>query len=116
MPPNRSNHGYRRNRPSKHSNHNRNRNASSPSGPSSLASRPLSGVFAIAKPSGPTSSELLDRLKPLLARSALFKDHQGQPVPLEGKMFRRVNKQAHIPPKMGHGGTLDPLADGVLGT
>lgn len=80
-----------------------------------LDTRPLSGVFAINKPSGPTSSELLDRLKPLLARSALFKTPDGRPVPLEGRMFKKTNRQQHIPPKIGHGGTLDPLADGVLG-
>ena len=33
---------------------------------------PVSGLFAIAKPSGPTSMSLLNDLQPLIATSKLF--------------------------------------------
>lgn len=81
--------------------------------------RPLSCLFGIIKPSGPTSMDLLDRLKPLLASSDLF---YAANTPRRTKPQRRlkpwerelVNKCGRLPPKMGQGGTLDPLAEGVL--
>ncbi|KAF8758400.1 hypothetical protein RHS01_02385 [Rhizoctonia solani] len=42
----------------------------------STSSLPLDGLFAIVKPSGPTSMSILDRLKPLLARSRLLVDQE----------------------------------------
>ncbi|WFD31226.1 tRNA pseudouridine(55) synthase [Malassezia sp. CBS 17886] len=89
----------------------------------SHSDRPLSGLFAIAKPSGPTSMALLDELKPLLASSSLFYERDAPP-PFRGprKNARRlkpweralVAKCGRVPPKLGQGGTLDPLAEGVL--
>ena len=81
--------------------------------------RPLSCLFGILKPSGPTSMELLDRLKPLLASSDLFyAPHTPKQVkpskrlkPWERELLQRCGR---LPPKMGQGGTLDPLAEGVL--
>lgn len=105
---------------------------------------PLQGIFALAKPSGPTTMGLLTRLKPLFSSSKLFmepdklqaltpsisekmkKTYPGPTLPgeLTGKdrgkdkkkgkgrtNWKKVTKQYL---KMGSGGTLDPLADGVL--
>ncbi|WFD43717.1 tRNA pseudouridine(55) synthase [Malassezia psittaci] len=86
--------------------------------------RPLSGLFAIAKPSGPTSMELLENLKRLFASSSLFYAHDA-PAPFSSaaKKIKRpkpwekalLAKCGRLPPKIGQGGTLDPLAEGVLG-
>ncbi|KAI3620048.1 hypothetical protein CBS9595_002015 [Malassezia furfur] len=90
----------------------------------SLTDRPLSGLFAIAKPSGPTSMELLDKLKPLLASSSLFyPTNAPAPFSSAAKKLKRpkpwekalLEKCGRLPPKIGQGGTLDPLAEGVLG-
>lgn len=93
---------------------------------------PLSGIFAVNKPSGPTSMSLLTRLKPLFSRSRLFvpeaeldappqkkKSQYPGPTPADGKRqkkkpnWKKISKQ-YV--KLGSGGTLDPLADGVLGS
>lgn len=106
---------------------------------------PLHGVFALAKPSGPTSMSLLTRLKPLFSSSRLFMAadqleqldkslasssrkklaYPGPTLPGErtgkdrnkGKARgERTNwkKVSKMYVKLGSGGTLDPLADGVL--
>lgn len=90
-----------------------------------LAARPLSGIFGVNKPSGPTSMALLEDLKELLAYSSLFRNADGSvPASSGGKGWRggrrgrgkgRKTPGAPAPPKIGQGGTLDPLADGVLG-
>ncbi|CAO2585935.1 Pseudouridylate synthase TRUB1 [Lemmus lemmus] len=61
----------------------------------------LSGVFAVHKPKGPTSAELLNRLKAKLLAEA------GMPSP----EWHKRQKQTL---KIGHGGTLDSAAQGVL--
>ncbi|EGW08541.1 probable tRNA pseudouridine synthase 1 [Cricetulus griseus] len=61
----------------------------------------LSGVFAVHKPKGPTSAELLNRLKEKLLAEA------GMPSP-------EWNKRQRQTLKIGHGGTLDSAAQGVL--
>ncbi|XP_040598209.1 probable tRNA pseudouridine synthase 1 isoform X3 [Mesocricetus auratus] len=61
----------------------------------------LSGVFAVHKPKGPTSAELLNRLKERLLAEA------GMPSP-------EWNKRQRQTLKIGHGGTLDSAAQGVL--
>ncbi|XP_059956410.1 pseudouridylate synthase TRUB1 [Mesoplodon densirostris] len=61
----------------------------------------LSGVFAVHKPKGPTSAELLNRLKEKLLAEA------GMPSPEWTKRKRQTLK-------IGHGGTLDSAARGVL--
>ena len=90
----------------------------------STSARPLSGIFGINKPSGPTSMSLLDQLKPLFATSPLFADADGKrPQDITRKRDRFGSKARAKPkwaggvagaPKLGQGGTLDPLADGVL--
>lgn len=77
--------------------------------PSSL---PISALFGVAKPSGPTSMSVLDTLKPLLAGSRLFVEEE-QLNKEKGKTRR--GRHAKYAVKIGQGGTLDPLADGVLG-
>uniref|UniRef100_A0A2K6E7D6 Pseudouridylate synthase TRUB1 n=1 Tax=Macaca nemestrina TaxID=9545 RepID=A0A2K6E7D6_MACNE len=62
----------------------------------------LSGVFAVHKPKGPTSAELLNRLKEKLLAEA------GMPSPEWTKRKKQTLK-------IGHGGTLDSAARGVLG-
>ncbi|XP_055104253.1 pseudouridylate synthase TRUB1 isoform X2 [Symphalangus syndactylus] len=61
----------------------------------------LSGVFAVHKPKGPTSAELLNRLKEKLLAEA------GMPCPEWTKRKKQTLK-------IGHGGTLDSAARGVL--
>ncbi len=75
------------------------------------SSSPLSALFAINKPTGVTSMSLLNNLQPLLQSSTLFAKQQ-QPRHPNDKSRRRKSKQERI--KIGQGGTLDPLADGVL--
>uniref|UniRef100_A0A8D0G734 Pseudouridylate synthase TRUB1 n=1 Tax=Sphenodon punctatus TaxID=8508 RepID=A0A8D0G734_SPHPU len=60
----------------------------------------LSGLFAVYKPKGPTSAEVLNRLKEKLLAEA--------GIPKPGK---KSKKQIL---KIGHGGTLDSAAAGVL--
>ncbi|KAJ9479502.1 tRNA pseudouridine synthase 4 [Pseudozyma hubeiensis] len=88
----------------------------------STSARPLSGVFGINKPSGPTSMSLLDDLKPLFASSPLFadadgnrsKDNNRKRGKFGGKGRGKWAGGVAGAPKLGQGGTLDPLAHGVL--
>lgn len=85
---------------------------------------PLQGLFGLIKPSGPTSMSLLDALKPLFLESSLFVTDEAERrafiearkkrgKPKSGSRVRNNKKFQGV--KMGQGGTLDPLADGVLG-
>jgi hypothetical protein len=81
---------------------------------------PLSGLFGLLKPSGPTSMSLLEQLKSLFRESALFvPDDAEREAFIEARRNGKVqvgrNKKFKNPVKIGQGGTLDPLADGVLG-
>jgi len=86
----------------------------------SLADRPLSGLLGIVKPSGPTSMDLLDKLKPLLASSLLFYAPDEKRALQDRRRLKPWEKAlqkkcgGRLPPKLGQGGTLDPLAEGVL--
>ncbi|KAL1747557.1 pseudouridine synthase [Schizophyllum fasciatum] len=73
---------------------------------------PVSGLFAIAKPSGPTSMSLLNDLQPLIATSKLFVSEDK--IAELKKQKRPSSKKYRQAVKIGQGGTLDPLADGVL--
>ncbi|KAG8832963.1 hypothetical protein FRC17_000230 [Serendipita sp. 399] len=103
---------------------------------------PLNGIFAINKPSGPTSMALITRLKPMFSASRLFVSEEQldklkvsskaskKPYPgptqageLTGKDRNKGKKKTERTNwkklsrqyiKMGSGGTLDPLASGVL--
>ena len=88
---------------------------------------PLQGLFGLIKPSGPTSMSLLDALKSLFLESPLFvtndaerkafiearKKRGGGKVKAAGNRARNSKYLKAV--KIGQGGTLDPLADGVLG-
>ena len=86
-----------------------------PKVPSSL---PVSGLFAVTKPSGPTSMSVVNDIKKLVVSSLLFVE----PSKLQHKSSKQKDREqkrgrfAKDAVKIGQGGTLDPLADGVLGT
>lgn len=75
---------------------------------------------AVNKPTGPTSAAVLNKLQEQFNPSSLFapwiqnekdarqREHHNQ------RNKRRMNKKVTV--KIGHGGTLDPLATGVLVT
>ncbi|KAI9571348.1 pseudouridine synthase [Boletus coccyginus] len=71
---------------------------------------PLSGLFAVSKPSGPTSMSVLEDIKKLVGNSRLFVDARK----LENRTGKDGRKRRKDTVKIGQGGTLDPLADGVL--
>uniref|UniRef100_A0A8C9FPN3 TruB pseudouridine synthase family member 1 n=1 Tax=Pavo cristatus TaxID=9049 RepID=A0A8C9FPN3_PAVCR len=61
----------------------------------------LSGLFAVYKPKGPTSAAVLNLLKERLLA--------------EAGVQTKDNKRKRQALKIGHGGTLDSAATGVLG-
>lgn len=87
----------------------------------SSAIQPLSGVFAIDKPSGAITMKLLNSMKELLETSPYFAvpDDPNQRYGHKkrrrgwGKISGRGRAVGVV--KLGQGGTLDPLASGVLG-
>ncbi|KAF9265472.1 pseudouridylate synthase 4 [Marasmius fiardii PR-910] len=78
-----------------------------------IPSLPVSGLFGIIKPSGPTSMSLLNNLQSLFSGSRLFAQNKPDGEQAGGKAKRRRMKRGGNV-KLGQGGTLDPLADGVL--
>lgn len=71
----------------------------------------LNGVFAVFKPAGESSAKTIDRVKSTLLRSALNKiDSENGVKSAPNHLFKRLSRQI----KVGHGGTLDPMATGVL--
>ncbi|PHH81896.1 hypothetical protein CDD82_7587 [Ophiocordyceps australis] len=78
------------------------------------------GVFAINKPKGPTSAEILRVCQRHFNPSAFFRpmiqgyvDQHHKEMQEPGRIYRRRFLQAQRV-KLGHGGTLDPLATGIL--
>ncbi|WVO13236.1 tRNA pseudouridine(55) synthase [Cryptococcus depauperatus] len=78
----------------------------------SVPTMPLNGLFPIAKPTGMSSMKAIDNITPLLIDSKLFDDPEKRAQP-QSKNKRKKNLTQHGL-KIGQGGTLDPLADGVL--
>ncbi|GJE90731.1 pseudouridine synthase [Phanerochaete sordida] len=74
--------------------------------------QPVSALFAVAKPSGPTSMAIVNDIKKLVTRSRLFVKEQD--IEKAKKKGKPRGKYARDTVKIGQGGTLDPLADGVL--
>ena len=73
----------------------------------------MNGVFAVRKPSGPTSQDVVAKLKHIFTRSSVYaRDAAAAQGGGGNNNRRRGRKQKFI--KIGHGGTLDPLADGTL--
>ncbi|KAG6837305.1 hypothetical protein H0H93_011907 [Arthromyces matolae] len=77
----------------------------------SLMSLPVSGLFGLVKPSGPTSMSVINDVKNLIAQSRLFVAEDK----LEKSKGQKPTRKHRGNVKIGQGGTLDPLADGVLG-
>ncbi|KAJ6596975.1 pseudouridine synthase [Mycena vulgaris] len=71
---------------------------------------PVSAFFGVAKPSGPTSMAVINDVKVLATRSKLFVDADK----LEKGTGKKPKWRGRTDIKIGQGGTLDPLADGVL--
>ncbi|KAI0807321.1 pseudouridine synthase [Fomes fomentarius] len=72
---------------------------------------PISALFGVVKPSGPTSMSIVNDIKKLVAGSPVFVEE----AKLAPKVKRgRKGKYGREAVKIGQGGTLDPLADGVL--
>ena len=81
----------------------------------------LNGVFAVNKPSGPSSAMVVGQLKKavngskLVLGSKLNSLEKDKPHNVKfggGQEWWKKKKQAGL--KVGHGGTLDPLASGVM--
>lgn len=77
-----------------------------------LSSLPISSLFAVAKPSGPTSMSVVNDIKKLVGGSRLFVEVEK--LDKRKGSHRHKGKRAREAVKIGQGGTLDPLADGVL--
>ncbi|KAF7294867.1 Dihydrodipicolinate synthetase [Mycena indigotica] len=71
---------------------------------------PVSAFFGVVKPSGPSSMAVINDLKNLVARSKIFVAEDQ----LEKSKGKKISKRGKNDVKIGQGGTLDPLADGVL--
>lgn len=80
----------------------------------SLSSLPISSLFAVAKPSGPTSMSVVNDIKKLVGSSRLFVESDKLDNPKRKNSHKHKGKRAREAVKIGQGGTLDPLADGVL--
>jgi tRNA pseudouridine55 synthase len=81
----------------------------------------MNGVFAINKPSGITSAQFLARIQQIFTSSSVFAGDLAQlrgakveQLQREGQKASRRKLRRVMKVKMGHGGTLDPLASGVL--
>lgn len=85
------------------------------------SSLPLSGLFAIDKPSGVVTMKLLNQINELMATSDLFlpvdkhndNDDNNNSPRKRRKGHHHRSRAGKV--KLGQGGTLDPLASGVLG-
>ncbi|CUM46318.1 uncharacterized protein AC631_02461 [Debaryomyces fabryi] len=85
--------------------------------------RSMNGVFAIEKPSGITSSKFIGDIQAIFTKSEIFqndlieaRNKAAQALGTDKKWSKeRINKRVKsLKVKIGHGGTLDPMASGVL--
>ena len=85
---------------------------------SQATSKIVEGVFAINKPPALSSAEIVRRLQNHFNPSSLFapwlQEERHRRNHEIDKHSRRKRKDKHISVKIGHGGTLDPLATGVM--
>lgn len=88
-----------------------------------LRFRSMNGIFAIEKPSGITSSKFIGDLQHIFTKSQVFlqdlndmKNNTSKNLSTDKKWTKeRIEKKVrNVKIKIGHGGTLDPLANGVL--
>ncbi|KAK2855722.1 hypothetical protein FQN49_004909 [Arthroderma sp. PD_2] len=83
------------------------------------AARTMEGVFAVRKPADITSAQVLRDLQRQFNRSEFFKpwleaERQRLKDEPSWNNRRRGKKPKWVDVKLGHGGTLDPIATGVL--
>ncbi|KAJ5177835.1 uncharacterized protein N7500_000534 [Penicillium coprophilum] len=77
----------------------------------------LEGVFAVHKPQGVTSADVIRTLQKHFNPSKTFKpwlDEERARRDRESQFQRKRRRHQRLDVKIGHGGTLDPLATGVL--
>ncbi|KAK6520502.1 hypothetical protein TWF506_000754 [Arthrobotrys conoides] len=80
------------------------------------------GIIAVNKPAGRTSAQVLRSLQVTFGKSEFFADHLEAQKAYAGHQDNRQsytrrsrkNKKGDTQVKLGHGGTLDPMATGVL--
>ncbi|KAL4904839.1 hypothetical protein BDW74DRAFT_178411 [Aspergillus multicolor] len=75
------------------------------------------GVFAVHKPQGVSSADVVRKLQEHFNPSDLFKpwlEHERAKRNQENNTQRRRRRSQRLDVKIGHGGTLDPMATGVL--
>ncbi|KAF4551191.1 TruB family pseudouridylate synthase-like protein [Elsinoe fawcettii] len=85
----------------------------------SASSQVLDGVFAVNKPTGMTSADICNEVKHKLSKSSLFAPMMDQQSSKRDdfkgrgqRLSRKMRHSKHV--KIGHGGTLDPEASGVI--
>ncbi|RKF82161.1 putative tRNA pseudouridine synthase 4 [Golovinomyces cichoracearum] len=81
------------------------------------AGKIVEGVFAVNKPSGISSAQVLRDLQKHFNPSNLFAPWLENERSIRGRELpnqRRRRRMKDIQVKIGHGGTLDPLATGIL--
>ncbi|CAN3375108.1 tRNA pseudouridine synthase 4 [Diutina rugosa] len=82
----------------------------------------MNGVFAVEKPSGVSSAQFISKIQTIFTKSPAF---QADMIDARNKRMEDLstsrwskdkikNKVKKLQVKIGHGGTLDPLASGVL--
>lgn len=59
--------------------------------------------------------KVIDAITPLLVESRLFEDPDKMKMSAQHSHRKKKKNLTHMGLKIGQGGTLDPLADGVLG-
>ncbi|KAJ5653983.1 hypothetical protein N7490_000986 [Penicillium lividum] len=77
----------------------------------------LEGCFAIHKPQGVTSADVLRKCQEHFNPSKTFApwlEHERERRERENQFQQKRRRQKKIEVKIGHGGTLDPLATGIL--
>lgn len=76
----------------------------------------MDGVFAINKKPGLTSRQVLDQVNRIISSSKIAQEslQQLQNTRKQANGKQRIRKWKTTKLKMGHGGTLDPLASGIL--
>lgn len=88
----------------------------------SILTGTMNGIFAIEKPSGITSNQFMMKIQHLFNGSEIFSKEIKKAV--DERVEQLKKETGKVPPKrklrkiskvkMGHGGTLDPLASGVM--
>ena len=82
----------------------------------------MNGIFAVNKPTGPSSADIIAQVKRALNSSKLVEGSDANTGNDKKKKFQKNRKKGHQwwknkqqdIVKVGHGGTLDPLASGVV--